>query len=98
MKAEENKDAEQVAAKHEKLTDEKDEGVELMQNKFTKNISSPFINQQRSWEDEDHFTIQPDLIKGITEELGFLKPSNIQAVAIPLIAKDFRGSYLNLIA
>jgi len=30
--------------------------------------------------------------------LGFLKPSNIQAVAVPLIAKPIEGEYFNLIA
>lgn len=75
--------------KHDKLQVEKGEGVELLQNKYTKNISSLFINQQRSWDDEEHFTISKELQKNITESLGFAKPSNIQAVAVPFIAKDY---------
>lgn len=56
-----------------------------MQNNFTKNLMSPFINQTRSWDDDEHFRIPDELKKGITNELGFLKPSKIQGVAIPII-------------
>lgn len=74
------------------------EDVELIQNKFTRNITSPFINHQKSWEDEDFLSIPLDLQKGITQGMNFMKPSNIQAVAIPLIAKTVKGEYCDLIA
>lgn len=38
---------------------------------------SPFINQQKSWEDEDTFMISKELQRGIIEDLGFFKPSKI---------------------
>lgn len=76
---------------------DKDEAVALMPNKFTKNISSPFINQQKSWDDDELFTIPKEIQDGLVE-YGFLKPSNIQAVAIPLIAQSVDGIYYNLIA
>ena len=47
-------------------------------------MASPFINESKSWDDAT-LNISDDLKKGIIEELGFLKPSKIQAVAIPLI-------------
>jgi superfamily II DNA/RNA helicase len=53
---------------------------------------------QKSWEDEDQFPIPKDILKGIVEELGFIRPSNIQAVAIPMIIKQSEGEYVNLIA
>jgi len=40
-----------------------------MQNKHTRNVISPFINQSKSWDDED-LSILPDLKKGIIEELS----------------------------
>ncbi len=43
-------------------------GVKKMKNKFTRNVLSPFINQQRNWEDEEHFKIPPEIIAGITKE------------------------------
>lgn len=48
-----------------------------MKLKNVKQKASPFINQQRSWDDEDVFAIPSEIRKGIIEELGFLKPSNI---------------------
>ena len=42
------------------------EDVELIQNKFTKNITSPFINQKKSWEDEEVFPIPAEIRQGIT--------------------------------
>ena len=95
MKPEET---EVVAPKHEVLKQEQGEDVEILQNKFTKNIVSPFINHQKAWDDEEHFKIPDDLQKGITQSLGFIKPSNIQAVSIPLIYSQFRGEHVNLIA
>ena len=50
----------------------------MIENKFTRNLMSPFINHMKSWDDEDDMTaIAPEIVKGIVEELGFLKPSNI---------------------
>jgi len=44
--------------KHQKL-EETDktvtDAIELIDNKFTKNIASPFINQSKSWTDESQF-------------------------------------------
>jgi|DEB0MinimDraft_12_1074336.scaffolds.fasta_scaffold73907_1 superfamily II DNA/RNA helicase len=54
-----------------------EEGAELIKNKFTKNIASPFINHQKSWDDENHFKIPDDIRKNIEDGLGFSKPSNI---------------------
>lgn len=75
--AEEVKGDDPVAPKHEELKANADETVELMQNTHTRNITSPFINQKKAWDDENDFTIAPELVRGITEELGFIKPSNI---------------------
>ena len=95
--AEESKE-EPVGPKHAELKQEQGEDVEIMQNKFTKNIVSPFINHQKAWDDEEHFKIPEDLQKGITQSLGFIKPSNIQAVSIPLIYSQFKGEHVSLIA
>ena len=62
--------------------------VKVMKNKYTRNVQSPFISEQREWQDGDHFSLSPELIKGITEENEFRKPSKIQAVAIPLIIQE----------
>ena len=58
--------------KHAALVKDKEEGVEeveIMQNKHTKNVISPFINLSKSWDDED-LKIPADLKKGIIEELS----------------------------
>jgi superfamily II DNA/RNA helicase len=47
-------------------------------------LASPFINQSKSWDDEE-LAIPADIKKNIIDELGFQKPSRIQAHAIPLI-------------
>ncbi len=61
--------------------------------------ASPFLSTKKSWDDEEEFQITPEIMKGITEELNFSKPSHIQAVAIPLIVKtDSEGIFNNLIA
>ncbi len=68
-----------IGKKHAALVKDKEEGVEeveIMQNKHTKNVTSPFINQSKSWDDEE-LNIPADLKKGIIEQLGFLKPSKI---------------------
>lgn len=88
------------AAKKEYITAKKDEEetIELLQLK-AKQRASPFLHKQRTWEDEDHMTIPKDILKGIVEELGFLSPSIIQGVAIPMITrKDENGEHINLIA
>jgi len=100
--AEEEKKAEEegpVVPKHAALaaTDIGEE-AELIENRHTRNITSQFINQRKSWEDENDFTIPAELVRGIVEELGFVKPSNIQGVAIPLISRPVNGVYHDLIA
>jgi ATP-dependent RNA helicase DDX19/DBP5 len=72
----EKSEAGDIPAKKD-FSDDRGEGVELMKLKNVKQKASPFINQQRSWDDDEHFTIPADLQKGIVEELGFNKPSNI---------------------
>ena len=58
-----------------------------------------FSNWQPRRDDEEIFKIPEELQKGITVGHGFLKPSNIQGVAIPLIAtKRSDGIYPDLIA
>ena len=42
--------------KHTELADEAHEGVVLIENKFTRNLTSPFINQKKAWDDEDEMT------------------------------------------
>ena len=76
-----------VEAKHVELAKDNDGAeAELIDNRHTRNIMSPFINHQKSWDGpECDFAIPPELIRGIVEELGFIKPSKIQGVAIPLI-------------
>ena len=61
------------------------ETVELIKNKYTKNIANPFINKSKNWDDKDHWAIPEDLQQNILSNLGFMQPSNIQAVSIPLI-------------
>ena len=97
-----------TAQKHEKLDEGEQAGVPVSQevtatkNKYIPNIASPFLKQKLSWDNnEDKFDVQiPDDIKhNIEDELKFLKPSSIQAVAIPMInTKDAKGNYDDLIA
>ena len=64
MVAEESKEETKdgaVKAKHDTLQQEKGEDVTLIQNKYTKNIASPFINHKRSWDDDDYFKIPEEL-------------------------------------
>jgi len=87
----ESKAAEEVPQKHEKLLTDGEKNriqeVELMQNKFTKNIASPFLSQSKNWDDQEHWQIPDDLRENIEDSLKFEKPSNIQAVSIPMIVK-----------
>jgi hypothetical protein len=64
--------------------------IELIKdNPHVKNaLTSPFLSTKVTWDDEEHFTIPKDILKGIIEGQGFLRPSRIQAVAIPLIVKE----------
>jgi hypothetical protein len=54
-----------VAPKHEKLIEDntKDGGteVELIKNKYTKNIASPFVSQSKVWDDNEHWQIPEDI-------------------------------------
>lgn len=65
-------------AKKQYVTASKDEEetIELL-NLKSKQRASPFLHKQRTWEDEDHYAIPKDILKGIVEELGFLSPSII---------------------
>jgi hypothetical protein len=59
--------------KHFNLKEDKDKGVEeveLIQNKHTRNTASPFINQSKSWDDEE-LAIPEDLKENIIKQLGF---------------------------
>ena len=51
----------EAGPKHTTLAKDEGENVELIQNKFSKNVASAFINQQRSWDDDDLFTIPAEL-------------------------------------
>ena len=69
---------EKVAPKHAKLATEeegKKEEVEIVDNKYAANLVSPFLNQLKSWENEDDFSIPDDILENIKNELGFIKPS-----------------------
>ena len=79
--------------KHDKLNEYENSkdvttAVELIANKHTKNITSPFISSSKVWEDEEIFGIPEDILNNIVVELGFKKPSIIQSVSIPMIAKE----------
>jgi superfamily II DNA/RNA helicase len=45
------------------------------------------LSSKKEWDNDDIFELPPEIKKGIISELGFAKPSIIQAVAIPLIIK-----------
>ena len=49
--------------------------VEIVDNKYAANLVSPFLNQLKSWENEDDFSIPDDILENIKNELGFIKPS-----------------------
>ena len=71
--------------------------VEMMKNKQSRNVISPFINQSKTWDDED-LNIPEDLKDNIKKLLGFSMPSKIQAVAIPLIIGEVDKNICDLIA
>ena len=89
---EEKKDAALVKDKEQGVQE-----VEMTQNKHTRNVISPFINQSKTWEDED-LNIPEDLKDNIKKVLGFSMPSKIQAVAIPLIIGEVDKNICDLIA
>ena len=75
----ENKPVEKkVVPKHAKLATEEEgnkKEVEIVNNKYAANLVSPFLNQLKSWENEDDFSIPDDILENIKNELGFIKPS-----------------------
>lgn len=83
------------AKKHQSLAPtDVEETIAIMENNYTKNLASPFISQQRSWEDDSELQIPKNIQKGIVNELGFIKPSLIQACAIPVISQpDDKGNF-----
>ena len=81
---------EPAAAKHENLkeaTKEVIEEIEIVESKFIKNDASPFLNNDRDWDNKDHFNM-PEDIKDNLMTMGFKKPSRIQAATIPLITTE----------
>jgi ATP-dependent RNA helicase DDX19/DBP5 len=83
--------------KHFNLAEEKKDvidEIEIVDNKYIKNEMSPFINNDRDWDNKEDFTI-PDDIKDNLINMGFKKPSRIQAATIPLISM---APYKNVIA
>ena len=65
------------------------------------NIASQYIQHAKSWDSTDEwdeqakFLIPKDIQQNIVDNLGFIKPSVIQGVSIPLIASE---PYHSLIA
>ena len=89
-KKEEKKEVKKEEQKHYNLAEEKKDvidEIEIVDNKYIKNEMSPFINNDRDWDNKDHFNI-PDDIKDNLINMGFKKPSRIQAATIPLISSD----------
>eukprot|EP00347_Sterkiella_histriomuscorum_P014676 403359974 len=89
--------------KHQKLNKDKegvtDVEIKTLVRKVKNKLDSPFISQQKDWENEEHFVIPKDILKGIIEGLEFKKPSKIQAIAIPMfLKKDDKDEYEDLIA
>ena len=41
--------------------------VKIMKNKYTRNIASPFLSEQRDWTEEEYFKLSPELQKGIVD-------------------------------
>lgn len=85
----ESKPEEETKAKHENLKEDRNilEEIEIVQSKFIKNDASPFLNNDRDWDNKEHFLI-PEDIKDNLMTMGFKKPSRIQAATIPLITTD----------
>ncbi|CDW84494.1 dead-box atp-dependent rna helicase 38 [Stylonychia lemnae] len=92
-----------IEAKPKKrMNPEMKEANEIVRKQLVQKVKnrdeSAFINQQKDWTSKEHFSIPEDILKGINDELGFKRPSNIQAAAIPLILKkDEKGNYEHLI-
>ena len=69
---------ETIPKKEEEKKDNLNTGeIKILKNKYTRNIASPFISQQRDWTESDHFKLTPELLKGIVDENEFGKPSKI---------------------
>ena len=83
------------------------------ENKYIPNIASPFLKQYLSWDkdekvldeetkvDKNKFKVEipADIKHNIEDNLKFLKPSGIQATAIPMIVNpDSNGNYMDVIA
>ncbi len=79
------------------------EAVEVESTNFNEKIKSkkisPFIKQDKSWDDEE-YKIPENIKKGILEELNWSRPTKIQNNAIPLIATldEETKEYENMIA
>lgn len=48
-----------------------------MKNKFTKNKVSPFLSQQKNWDDPDTYVKDEKIRNNLIDEAGFEKPSKI---------------------
>lgn len=94
---ESNPQPEEVQQKHDKLVEDKNtiDEVEVVKSKWIANIASPFLKKSKSWDDETIWKIPEDIRNNIVDNLGFLCPSGIQAVSIPLIINE---PYHSLIA
>ena len=86
-----------VEPKHKDLQEDKKDEVELVVNQHTKNVACPFINQTKSWDDEE-LNLSDDIKHNLIDILKFEKPSKIQAVTIPMIVLKAQDAYQNLIA
>ena len=68
-------------AKHEKLAEEKKDEIQEViatKNKFTRNLTSPFINTAGDWDDSEKMGTIPEWLRtNIQDQLGFMKPSRI---------------------
>jgi superfamily II DNA/RNA helicase len=99
--------------KEEEDKGETTQEVVRSQNKYIPNIASPFLKQYLSWDkdeqvldeetkvDKNKFSVEipADIKRNIEDGLQFLKPSGIQATAIPMIVdKDGNGNYMDVIA
>ena len=72
---------EQPVFKHEKLAEEKKDEIQEViatKNKFTRNLTSPFINTAGDWDDSEKMGTIPEWLRtNIQDQLGFMKPSRI---------------------
>ena len=74
-----------IKGEESKLDDQQiGEAVPLQIEGIKQKMISPFINQKRSWDDEE-YKIPAGLKAGIKDGLNWERPSKIQAMAIPFI-------------